>query len=211
MPLTKPEVSKAVAMMRKRVQDHYGPDVDPLPLAAIGLTQRAWRNAEAEGVHGGGTERRISDGEMFAANVATTRLVLHNLGSFPAVDWDALANALADSDRFAGRRTVSDLLGELYDEWVDTAHSVIATQQDMMSQYGPDFVLWFNANSSIGSNWWGSPRWPQLVVAFTEGLTELPPGTNIEELRRGLTDAPDAMDSKILDWCVSHRIRDTRV
>ena len=76
---------------------------------------------------------------------------------------DPLANALADSDRFAGRRTVSDLLGELYDEWVDTAHSVIATQQDMMSQYGPDFVLWFNANSSIGSNWWGSPRWPQAA------------------------------------------------
>jgi hypothetical protein len=106
---------------------------------------------------------------------------------------------------------VSDLLGELYDEWVDTAHSVIATQQDMMSQYGPDFVLWFNASGSIGSNWWGSPRWPLLVAAFADGLTELPPGPNIEALRRGLTDAPDAMDSKILDWGVSHRIRDTRV
>jgi hypothetical protein len=211
LPAKKPEVSKAVAMMRERVQDHYGPDVDPLPLATIGLTQRAWRNAEAEGVHGGGTDRRISDGEMFAANVATTRLVLQNLRSFPAVDWDALANALVDSDRFAGRRTVSDLLGESYDEWVDTAHSVIATQRDMVSQYGPDFVLWFNVDSSIGSNWWGSPRWPRWVAAFTDGLTELPPGTNIEKLRRGLTDAPDAMDSKILDWCVSHRIRDTRV
>lgn len=211
MPLKRHEVLRAVAMMRQRVRDHYGPDVDPLPLAAIGLTQRAWRNAEAEGVHGGGTDRRISDGEMFAANVATTRLVLRNLRSFPAVDWDALASALVDSVRFAGHRTVSDLLGELYDEWVDTAHSVIETQRDMMSQYGLDFVLWFNANSSIGSDWWGSPRWPRLVGAFTDGLTELPTGTNIEELRRGLTDAPDAMDSKILDWCVSQRIRDTRV
>ena len=94
LPAKKPEVSKAVAMMRERVQDHYGPDVDPLPLAASGLTQRAWRNAEAEGVHGGGTDRRISDGEMLAANVATTRLVLQNLRSFPAVDWDALGRTL---------------------------------------------------------------------------------------------------------------------
>lgn len=199
-------------MMRKHVLDHYGADVDPIPLAAIGLTQRVWRNAGVEGVHGGGTDSRISDGEMFAANVATTRLVLEYLKSFPVVDWDALANALVDSNRVVGRRTVSDLLGEIYDEWVETAHSVIATQRDMMSQYGFDFVLWFDAVSSFDANyWWGSPLWPALVAAFIHGLTESPPGTNIEELRRGLIDAPDTMDPEILDWCASHLIGYTRI
>ncbi|HEY1840021.1 MAG TPA: hypothetical protein VGG53_07295 [Mycobacterium sp.] len=149
---------------------------------------------------------------MFAANVATTRLVLEYLRPFPAVDWNALGNALVDPDRVAGRRTVSDLFGEMYDEWVDTAHSVIDTQRDMMSQCGPDFVLWFDADSSLNSNyWWGSPLWPTLVAAFINGLTESPPGTNIEELRRGLIDAPNAMDPEVLDWCVSHLIGYTRI
>jgi hypothetical protein len=100
----------------------------------------------------------------------------------------------------------------MYDEWVDTAHSVIDTQRDMMSQYGPDFVLWFDADRSLNSNyWWGSPLWPPLVAAFINGLTESPPGASIEELRRGLIGAPNAMDPKVLDWCVSHSIGYTRI
>ena len=87
----------------------------PIALAAIGFTRRVWRrdspNEYVEGAHAG-RRSRISHGEMFAANAATTRLVLEHLRPYPDVGWYALADAFVDPDRSAGRRTLVDLLGK---------------------------------------------------------------------------------------------------
>src|SRR6266568_8391250 len=61
---------------------HQEIGVDPndaaviLNLAAIGITNGAWRNSQLEDWHGDG---RIYDGGMMRANVATTKLVRKEL------------------------------------------------------------------------------------------------------------------------------------
>ncbi len=201
------DVGQAVQEMRRLLSQRYGEDVDPLPLAAIGLAQRAWRNIEVEGVHGGPASSSISDGEMFAANVATTRLVSTHLRSFPTVDWDALIASLIDPDRIAGRRSVRDLLGDSYQSWSDTVYGVIGTQQEFMARYGAEFFVWFNASCSLQSTeWWGSPEWPAIAEKFVEDLKESPPGIDPTFLRKCLIDAPDELDPEILEWCVDRSI-----
>lgn len=96
------DIHAEVLRLRHKLFETYGPDVDLLGLAAIGLTQRVWRSdfhGHTEDAH-----HRITDAEMFAANVATTRLVLEHFGSYPEVDWQSLSDAITDGDRVAGQR-----------------------------------------------------------------------------------------------------------
>jgi hypothetical protein len=90
--------------IRGWVRDKAGPDVDPLPLAAIGLTYHAWRNP-SESSHGG-PDSRISDGEMFGANIATMQLILKWLRHFAFKEgsWDVEPSTNAASTTAATER-----------------------------------------------------------------------------------------------------------
>lgn len=210
----KQQFPEVIDMARQEVQGRYGSDVDPLPLAAIGLTLRAWRRSdEVEDAH---TARhpvsdQITDGEMFAANVATTRLILERLQqSYPAVDWIRLADDVTNPDRVAGRRSVSHLLGRTrHKKWAAKARRVIESQQFSIGDYGSDYC-WCEAYLGMSaSNWWGHPDWPELVTRFIDNLNEAPPKITVEELRCGLLDAPDSVDPELLDWCTSQMIGHT--
>ena len=111
------------------VVERYGTDFDVRMIASVGLAKAAWRNTEVEDAHAGNGLGRIHDGEMFAANVATTRLIHRHLNASSDIDWAGLANELVRPDRVAGARTVSDLLGELYDGWAEQSHALIETQR----------------------------------------------------------------------------------
>ncbi|ASW85251.1 hypothetical protein CKJ61_10320 [Mycobacterium intracellulare] len=209
----KHEVTEFIEMAQKQFRYAYGVDFDPLPLAAISLTVRTWRRTEeVEAAH---TLRypRISDGEMFAANVATTRLILRCLhASYPAVDWMTLADDVTNPDRVAGQRTVSDLLGKArHKRWAATARRVIDMQEVHIREYGSDWCWCEAAFATMSPIWWGHPDWEQLVRAFIDGLSGQPPSAvDIEGLRNGLLVAPDELDPQILDWCTAQLIGYTR-
>jgi hypothetical protein len=202
-------VAMSVEMLRFLVGE-YGAAVDLPPLAAIGITTAAWRrhrDGHAEEAHGGLRRSRINDGEMFAANVANTRLVLHHLrGS--QVDWQAMADEFVDPNRVVGQRTFSDLLGAArHRRWSSRAWRYIAGIGAIADQHGMQYALLTQA--FIGGHqpiWWGSPRWPQLVEAFIDQLTNRPPGMTAEDLRDGLLDGPDRLPTEILDWCASSQL-----
>lgn len=185
--------------LRDIVQVHYGVDVDPIPLAAIGLTLRVWRrseNQEAEMAHMEGT---ISNSEMFAANVATTRLAQIFWRRFPDMDWDGLADAIVDPSRCAGGRTIAGLLGHRYPAWAWDAHSLVLTQGDLAADNGLDWVLWMNAATS-DSRWWGSPGWPQRVDRVFAKQSESPAGESLGTMKATFLNAPDDLPVEQLEW-----------
>ncbi|GAB3239959.1 hypothetical protein [Mycolicibacterium hippocampi] len=143
--------------LRRKLFEKYGPHVDLVGLAAIGITRRLWRNDEygyVEEAH-----NRITDGEMMAANVATTRLVLEGLGTYPEVDWQTLADALTDPHRVAGRRTAVDLLGKTrHRRWASWARKFILAIPRVIDQHGAEYVVLGLANDgAVSADWWGGP------------------------------------------------------
>jgi hypothetical protein len=93
------------ATIRALLREEVGIDPDAaavvLDLAAIGITNGAWRNSPLEEWHG---EGRIHDGGMLRTNVATTKLVREvlddHLGEFFDDEDAALAFRTSES-RFA--------------------------------------------------------------------------------------------------------------
>lgn len=200
--------------LRERLTDKYGADLDVSALAAIGITALAWRNdwnGEVEEAHTVRVSRdrtRITDGEMFAANVANTRLVLEHLRFYPDVDWEALADTFTDPQRTAGRRTLVDLLGTTrHRRWTRWARPYISAIGLMVKKYGPEYALLAQASvPGVRADWWAGPLWPGLVDAFINQLTEQPPGMAREELRTALLATPDKMDPEILEWCATDQL-----
>lgn len=200
------DIDAETRTLRRKLFDAYGADVDLIGLAAIGITRHAWRS-DIDG-HVEEAHHRISDGEMFAANAATTRLVREHLGTHPDVDWQKLADAFTDPSRVAGRRTLIDLLGKTrHRRWANWTTKFIVVIDRIICQDGAENVL-ANLASWGGAydTWWAGPRWPQLVDAFIAQLTADPPGMTTEQLRSGLLDAPDRMDPAILDWCTDAQL-----
>lgn len=194
------------ASVRHKLIDKYGPEVDLLNLAAIGITRHAWRNdyhGQVEDAH-----HRISDGEMFAANVATTRLVRAYLDPHPQVRWQDLADAFTDPKRVAGQRTLVDLLGKTcHGRWAKWSGKFIAAISRVASEDGADNVLVGLADDgSYYDDWWSGPRWKTKVEAFIAQLTTDPPGISVDKLRSGLIEGPDWMDTTVLDWCTSDQL-----
>lgn len=145
---------------------------------------------------------------MFAANVATTRLVLDHLGSYPEVDWQKMANAFTDPSRVAGRRSVINLLGKTrHKRWATWAKKFIFAIGTVIDQDGADAVLvGLAGDGACYDTWWAGPRWPQLVDAFIAQRTADPPLITVQELRSSLLDAPDRLDPAILDWCTDAQL-----
>lgn len=210
---------RELRLIRDELLQRFGPFPDLVTLAAQGLCTALWRNAGVEDVHGG-RDSRIHDGEMFAANVATTRLIRSCLEcveyyetddgwSDPEhmIDWETMAYGLLDPDRIAaGTRSVADLLGPAYDEWVAGAESAIDYLADLEAERGRDYVLMRYACAADPA-FWGGPSWPWTVETFVKYVNPEPPGIARAELWRALLEAPDRMDPEILSWCVSEGIQ----
>lgn len=200
------QLEAETAALRQRLIDRYGPDVDLLNLAAIAITRRAWRSdyyGLIEDAH-----RRISDGEMFAANVATTRLVQGYLDPYPNVRWQDLADAFTDPNRIAGQRTLVDLLGKTrHRRWAKWSGKFIAAISRVVIEDGADSVLVGLADDgTYYDSWWSGPRWLPKVDAFVARLTTRPPGMSVDELRTGLIEGPDRMETTVLEWCTSTQL-----
>ncbi|MHB1928496.1 MAG: hypothetical protein ACYCUG_03550 [Acidimicrobiales bacterium] len=158
--LTDPDL---LAEVSQRVAECYG-RADLVSIASVGITQRVWRNTPVEDAHAGSGLARISDGEMFAANVAVTRLVADHLGD--PIDWDGLRAVLVNRDLRLGGRTQGDLLGELWEEWSATALGVLNYQQELYEKLGQQQYLRLAAFMAWSARWWGMPRWADQVEAF---------------------------------------------
>lgn len=191
----------------------YGRGVDLIALAAIGITRRAWRNdwhGYIEDAHSGTglrRRRRITDGEMFAANVATTRLVLEHIRKYPAVNWEALADAFVDPHRKAGQRTLTDLLGKKrYRRWSYWAwNHIAATEINVCAHGGKEVMVLYAVEGASYDDWWAGPRWPGIVDAFIDQLGTSPPVMTKTALREQLLDTPDALPPELLDWCITNQ------
>lgn len=210
---------RELGLIRDALLQQFGPFPDLVTLAAQGLTTALWRNAGAEDVHGG-QDSRIHDGEMFAANVATTRLIRSCLEcveyyetedgwSDPEhmIDWETMTFELLAPERIvAGARSVADLLGPAYDEWAAGAANTIDYLADLEAERGRDYVLMRYA-CAANPAFWGGPSWPWTVETFVRYVQPEPPGITRAALWRALLEAPDRMDPEILSWCVSEGIQ----
>ncbi|MFC8045438.1 hypothetical protein [Nocardia sp. NPDC057353] len=174
---------------------------DQLPAAAYSMVLGAWRTTLIEDAHAGDGLNRISDGEMFAANVAAFRIMR---GFLTAADrspeaWQRLAHTLADPERpAAGRRTVADLLGEHYAEWAADCASAVRYYAGLTGPAEHD-MAWFIAVKScfgaVSGNWFGMPGWAGVVEAFAGRADPALPDT----VRNALLTAPDGLDPAELD------------
>jgi hypothetical protein len=208
-PLTAQEVADELQRAKMNVLKHFRTEIDdPIPLFAIGLTVTAWRNTIVEDAHAG-PRSRFHDGEMFAANVASTRLVYEYVQDYPSVDWTALADSFVDPNRVLAGRAIADLLGKTrHKAWARKARTTIEVVPYMIRDVGAELALWWLVSGSQPvfpqgyPEWWGSPWWPEFVDKFTKSLTEDPPGMSAATLRAALLDRPEDIDPDVLQWCV---------
>ncbi|WP_157129298.1 hypothetical protein [Nocardia amamiensis] len=208
---------------------------DQLPVAAYSMTLGVWRNTIVEDAHAGNGLNRISDGEMMAANIAVFRVCREFLmtGDRSRAAWLRLLDELIlPIGRIkVGSRSVDNLLGEHYREWMRSATSTLMYWADLTEREDHDMEWFIAVKSCFGSprrEWFGLPDWPRLVDAFvakeyggstspadvarhpdiyTDGVkprAKLPVSDG--ELREGLLKGPDCMDPEILDWCIGDGI-----
>ncbi|WP_067650215.1 hypothetical protein [Nocardia harenae] len=169
---------------------------DQLPAAAYSMVLGAWRTTLVEDAHAGDGLNRISDGEMFAANVGAFRIMRAFLTAADRSPeaWQRLSHTLVDPERVAaGRRTVADLLGEHYREWAADCAEAVRYYARLT---GPDDhdMAWFIAVKScfgaVSGNWFGMPGWARVVEAFAARAEPALP----ETVRSTLLTAPDRLD-----------------
>lgn len=187
------------AYYASRHAERFG--ADQLPAAAYSMVLGAWRTTLVEDAHAGDGLNRISDGEMFAANVAAFRIMR---GFLAAADrspeaWQRLAHTLADPERVAaGRRTVADLLGEHYREWAADCASAVRYYAALTGPAEHD-MAWFIAVKScfgaVSGDWFGMPGWARVVEAFSGRADPALP----DAVRAALLTAPDQLDPADLE------------
>ncbi|MBF6405086.1 hypothetical protein IU442_27150 [Nocardia cyriacigeorgica] len=147
---------------------------DQVAAAAYSMVPAVWRNTLVEDAHATNGLDRISDGEMFAANVATFRMARDFLAAkdrrYPA--WRRLSREVVRADRIAaGTKTVADLLGEYYQEWAEHAAGTVMYYAELTKQDDHDmdwFVAVKSCFGSVRANWFGMPNWVRLVDAFVD-------------------------------------------
>ncbi|MGY1896338.1 hypothetical protein [Nocardia gipuzkoensis] len=196
-----------IEALRSAFWSTVGDEADPVLFAAAAIAQRAWRNSEVELAHAGDGLNRISDGEMFAANVVMFRIVRDHL-RMPGSEWSELASELIRADRVIAGRTAADLLGTLHEPWTHTVTSVFDTCSQIEGQHGRDYLIGMNAalaSLRVSATDWRMPQWPAVVDAFVNDLDSTPP-VDTEDLRRELMTAPDTLGGKVLQWCIDQGI-----
>ncbi|KAA8890584.1 hypothetical protein F3087_04775 [Nocardia colli] len=161
---------------------------DQLAVAAYSMVLGVWRNTIVEDAHASSGLGRISDGEMFAANVAIFRMMCDFLGAADRTyaAWHRLSREVIRPDRIAaGSRTVADLLGEYYEEWARDAASAVMYYAELTECDDHDMEWFIAVKSCFGSvqgNWFGMPDWPRVVDAFVgKGFSGLRPLEEYDE------------------------------
>ncbi|WP_345201578.1 hypothetical protein [Fodinibacter luteus] len=202
-------------------------DAGLLWAAAVGATQRMWRNTTLEDWHAGSSG--LPDGEMMRANAATVRLAHELLAS--ESPWEVVAAAVTDPERrlpdgralvecvdldLADLRLSAEVAGELLAEVEANAGRRAARVLAACP------TLW------SGGDWHGMPTWPRRVNEFcravqhpedshwsVQALEDVGPRpkeiSDIDELRRVLLAGPDRMTAEAADWCVRAGIRHVRL
>jgi hypothetical protein len=166
-----------------------------LDLAAIGITNGAWRNSPLEDWHS-----RLSDGWMVRTNVATTKLVRSALDAqldeaFPYTGEELVATEeldepaaefayelfvvvfewLSDPDRvLPDGRTLRQLAGKELDKLVDHMDRTLGGVAASAERHGLDFALQRAAlhGGLACDHWWGTPWWPDIVAEFLVRLDD---------------------------------------
>ncbi|WTW93477.1 hypothetical protein OG216_08865 [Streptomycetaceae bacterium NBC_01309] len=188
-----------------------------LDLAALGLTNGAWRNTCVENWH---AEGRLSDGDMLRINTRTTHGIrqrlrgwLNECGFAATDDADVMDEAHPeDIDRLVTRifawltkptrqlptgATLDALAGadrETYEAGADEALSGVA---ELADEEGAAFALRRAAAHGAGTcaRWWGHPAWPGRIerpmVALDDPADEHWGSRGEFHLR--LTPEPDAV------------------
>jgi len=196
-------------------------------LVAIGLAHDFWRGqwatVEEAHIHRPPHRiRRISDGEMFAANIKVTRIMLGAMRS--GFDLERIVERLTDpSELRVGHwegtevryRDAADLLGPYYDEWCTAVRDNAESISNQTSEDGLGEVLAKYANFAafVAPHWWSGPDWPAMVNAFVDGIEEPPPGLppglrDREVVRRILLDNPAVLGTDAVEWCVRQGLRE---
>jgi hypothetical protein len=191
-------------------------------LAAVGLTRHAWRDTHLEDLHAGShPSGGFPDADMMRFNIATTRVVaVHFAGD--AVDWQQLADAMADRDReLPGGLSLGELAGDEYDTLADDIYGKVGMFASMELTQGRELALGVLAFLAAQQcrEWYGTPWWPQLVEEFIDRLDD--PGSDVwrfadpsapappsvadrVELKGILTHEPEALDDDAIYWCLAH-------
>jgi hypothetical protein len=196
-------------------------------LAAIGLAHDFWRGqwatVEEAHIHRPPHRiRRISDGEMFAANIKVTRIILEKLRS--GFDLHRIVERLTDPSEFrvghwvgteVRYRDVAVLLGPYYDEWCTAVRDKAEWISNQISEDGLGEVLAKYANFAafVAPHWWSGPDWPTMVNAFLDEIDEPPPGLppalrDQEVVRRILLNNPALLGTEALEWFVRQGLRE---
>jgi hypothetical protein len=195
-------------------------------LAAIGLTNGAWRNTHLENLHAGNhPSGGIPDADMMRFNIATTRLVREYVTA-DGIDWDGLTKAMTDPDRaLPGGTTVEELAGDEYEILADDIEASLWGGRQTEADKGLTYALSrFAAHGALAcQDWWCTPWWQDGVDVFIERLAD--PSSEAwrhddgraeeparvvdrDELRRLLLDEPEALDDSGIYWCLNHGLSD---
>jgi hypothetical protein len=190
-----PDPARIPALLRQEIGVDPNDAVVILNLAAIGITNGAWRNSQVENWHGDG---RIYDGGMLRTNVATTKLVREvlddHLGEVVDDQGDVLfaTEDLADLDSdlsdelfldiferlsdpervLPDGRTLRQLAGEDLGGLVDHVDLDLGAVAHGAERHGLDFALQRAAvhGGLACARWWGTPWWPDIVAEFLARL-----------------------------------------
>lgn len=160
-----------IEALRSTFRSTVGDEADPVLFAAAAIAQRTWRNSEVELAHAGIGRNRISDGEMFAANVVMFRIVRDHL-RMPGSKWSEL-----ESEFMRTGRTVADHLGTPHDP--GPTSSPACPTPVRRSRAGTDATTLIAMNAALAlvgvrDTVWGMPRWPAVVEAFINDLDSTP-------------------------------------
>lgn len=158
-------------------------------LVSIGLVHDFWRGqwatVEEAHIHRPPLRiRRMSDGDMFAANIKVTRILLGQLRL--GFDLERIVERLTDPTElrvghWVGTeicyRDVADLLGPYYDVWCAAVRDKAEWISNQVAEDGPAEVLAKYANFAalVAPHWWSGPDWPAMVDAFVDVMDGLPP------------------------------------
>lgn len=192
--LTQEQVETLVCNL---IRDHGG---DPrsmtsvLDLAALGLTNGAWRNTCVENWH---AEGRLSDGDMLRINARTTHGVRQRLrgwrnecGFTATDDADVLDEADPENvDRLVTRifawltkssrqlptgATLGVLAGADLETYVADADEALSSVAELADEEGAAFALRRAAAHGAGAcaRWWGHPAWHARIERFLAVLDD---------------------------------------
>ncbi len=223
MQLEEPSVDELADLADK----HLGLDLqrdrsDLSRLAAIGLTNRAWRNTSLEDLHAGShPSGGFPDSQMMRFNIATCRVVLAHIAN-DRFDWPGLRAALTDPEReLPGGLTVGGLCGEEFERLASDGDEALEVSERTEQRCGFLYVHSIYALQAGISNkgWYGSPWWPDVVERFIELIDDptssawkydeqREPEPDViadrESLKQVLLQEPESLDDGSIYWCLNH-------